>query len=154
MFNAYEETMRVPLVISNPVLYPTPLQSEALVSHLDFVPTMATLLGAPSIVSKFAGWQGVSYADVVVDPLNAKAPQDTIVFTFDDFQFGQPALGVPFQPNHLRAIVERRWKVSRSIVVFWYFHFLTSSISAQCFLLTPRLPSRTNHIPSLSSSSL
>ena len=77
----YEESTRVPLVISNPVLYPKKHSSTALVSHVDFVPTLATLLGAPAALSAAAGWQGVSYAGVVVDPQNAPPPQNTIVYT-------------------------------------------------------------------------
>ena len=46
-FQAYEETMRVPLVWSNPQLFPRPRRSDALVSHVDFLPTMAGLFGAP-----------------------------------------------------------------------------------------------------------
>ena len=81
MFNMYEESTRVPLIISNPVLYPQRQSSTALVSHVDFVPTLATLLGAPAALSAAAGWQGVSYAGVVVDPQNAPPPQNTIVYT-------------------------------------------------------------------------
>jgi len=34
-------------------------------------------------------------------------------YSYDDFQYGQvPYVGVPFQPNHLRCIIEERWKVS------------------------------------------
>lgn len=129
MFNMYEESVRVPLVFSNPVLYPSPLSSNALVSHVDFVPTMATLLGAPAALTKAAGWQGVSYADVVVDPVNnAKSPQDEILFTYDDFQYGQSVyLGIPVPPNHVRAIVEERWKVRREhrgFVFICFPHFL------------------------------
>ena len=118
MFNFYEESMRVPLIFSNPVLYPKPLKSSALVSHVDWVPTMAELLlGKPkaSALSAAAGFQGVSYADSVADPTNnPKSPQDEIVFLYDDFQFGQPTWpGYPFPPNHIRSIVEERWKVIR-----------------------------------------
>lgn len=87
-FNFYEETLRAPLVFSNPKLYPKGKTSEALVSHVDFVPTMARLFGAPQ--SATADWQGVDYADVVLDP-NAKGPQDYTVFTYDDYQSGQSA---------------------------------------------------------------
>ena len=46
MFNAYEESIRVPLVISNPVLFPEPRESDALVSLVDLVPTLLGLTGA------------------------------------------------------------------------------------------------------------
>ena len=45
IFNAYEETIRVPLLISNPRLFPQPRQSDALVSLLDVVPTFLGIAG-------------------------------------------------------------------------------------------------------------
>ena len=39
VFNAYEETLRVPLVISNPLLFPEPVRTDALASLIDVVPT-------------------------------------------------------------------------------------------------------------------
>ena len=46
MFNAYEESIRVPLVVSNPVLFPEPRESDALVSLVDLVPTFLGLAGS------------------------------------------------------------------------------------------------------------
>ena len=40
-FNFYEESIRVPLVYSNPKLFKKPRRSSALVSHVDFLPTLA-----------------------------------------------------------------------------------------------------------------
>ena len=44
-FNAYEETINIPLVVSNPVLFPRPAHSDALVSLVDLLPTIATVAG-------------------------------------------------------------------------------------------------------------
>lgn len=44
--NAYEETVRVPLVVSNPVRFPTATRTERLTSHIDLVPTILGLAGA------------------------------------------------------------------------------------------------------------
>ncbi len=41
MFNAYEESMRVPFVVSSPALFREPRESDALVSLVDVVPTHA-----------------------------------------------------------------------------------------------------------------
>ena len=108
MFNMYEQTLRVPLVVSNPILYPRPQQSNALVSHVDLVPTLATLMGTPPAVVKAAGWQGKSYADAVVDPVTyAQSPENYVIFLFDDFQYGQAMYaGFPGPQSHLVAIVE------------------------------------------------
>ena len=45
-FNAYEETINIPIVVSNPVLFPEPVRDEALASLVDLLPTIATLGGA------------------------------------------------------------------------------------------------------------
>ena len=45
MFNGYEESIRVPLVISNPVMFPQPRESDALASLVDLVPTLLGLTG-------------------------------------------------------------------------------------------------------------
>ena len=47
MYNAYEETIHTPLVISNPVLFPKPVQTSALASNVDIMPTLATIAGVP-----------------------------------------------------------------------------------------------------------
>jgi choline-sulfatase len=106
-FNVYEESLRVPLVYSNPQLFPTPRESNAIVSHVDFLPTLATLFGAPTAAR--ARWQGVDYSALVLDP-SATRPQDYTVFTYDDFQSGQASGPYPVGPNHIVAIREDRWK--------------------------------------------
>jgi arylsulfatase A-like enzyme len=110
-FNFYEEATRVPLVYSNPKLYPRPLSSDALVSHVDFLPTLASLAAAPK--SARANWQGVDYSSVVLRPATAAPPQDYIVFTYDDFQSGQSSPPYPKPPNHIVSIREGRWKLAK-----------------------------------------
>ncbi len=109
-FNAYEESMRVPLVYSNPRLFKRPRKSAALVSHVDFLPTLATLVGAPA--SARADWQGVDYS-AQIRSRTAKPSQNYTVFTYDDFQSGQPKGPYPSPPNHIVSIREKRWKVAR-----------------------------------------
>jgi choline-sulfatase len=110
-FNFYEEAIRVPLVYSNPKLYPQPLQSEALVSHVDFLPTLASLAAAPKAAR--ADWQGVDYSKLVTNPSPGDSAQDYIVFTYDDFQSGQKSGPYPKAPNHIVSIREGRWKLAR-----------------------------------------
>jgi choline-sulfatase len=109
-FNFYEESIRVPLVYSNPRLFPRPRKTGALVSHVDFLPTLASLLGAPG--SARARWQGVDYSKRVLHP-SADPVQDYVVFTYDDFQAGQA--GGPYipPPNHIVAVREKRWKLAK-----------------------------------------
>lgn len=108
-FNFYEEALRVPLVFSNPKLFPTPVHSKALVSHVDLVPTLASLVGTPH--SARARWTGVDYSSVVSDPA-APEVQDYVVFTYDDLQAGQANGPYVPQPSHIVAIREQRWKLA------------------------------------------
>jgi choline-sulfatase len=110
-FNFYEEATRVPLVYSNPKLFPTPQSTDALVSHVDFLPTLASLADAPE--SARANWQGVDYSKLVLKPKTAKPVQDYVVFTYDDFQSGQKNGPYPKPPNHIVSIREGRWKLAK-----------------------------------------
>ena len=109
-FNAYEETMRVPLVFSSPRLYPTAKASQALVSHVDFLPTIASLFRVPA--NARANWQGVDYSTVVKNP-RAKGPQEYVVFTFDDWQGGQASKPYVTGANRIVGVREGRYKLAR-----------------------------------------
>ncbi|MEI7625557.1 MAG: sulfatase-like hydrolase/transferase [Actinomycetota bacterium] len=109
-FNTYEETTKIPLIYSNPKLFPKPRRTEALVSHIDFLPTIASLFGAPS--SARTQWQGVDYSKVIANP-KAPAPQDYVMFTYDDWQCGGSSGPYVPEPNHIASIREKRWKLAR-----------------------------------------
>ena len=111
-FNFYEESIRVPLVYSNPRLFPKPKTNDALVSHVDFLPTLASLVGAPA--DALDSWQGVDYSDQILEPRRRSTPpQDYTVFTYDDYQSGQARGPYPQPPNHIASIREQRWKLAR-----------------------------------------
>ena len=110
-FNFYEEATRVPLVYSNPKLFPRPLSTDALVSHVDFLPTLASLAAAPKEAR--ARWEGVDYSKLVLHPSTARPAQDYVVFTYDDFQSGQAHGPYPKPPNHIVGIREGRWKLAK-----------------------------------------
>ncbi len=112
-FNVYEESLKVPLVYSNPKMFPRPVTSDALVSHVDLLPTLASLAGAPKSARR--NWQGVDYSDIVLHPGRGKEPQDYVAFTYDDFQSGQSHGPYPKQPNHVVSIREKRWKVAKYV---------------------------------------
>ena len=110
-FNFYEETLNVPLVYSNPKLFPRPLSSDALVSHVDLLPTLASLVKAPPSARR--NWAGVDYSDLVLNPSRGKTAQDYVVFTYNDFQSGQKTPPYPKPPNHIVSIREARWKLAK-----------------------------------------
>ena len=103
-YNYYEESARVPLVYSNPRLFPEPLSSDALVSHIDLLPTLAELLGKP----KIAPFTGLSYASILLG--TSSAIQDYVVFSMEDYQIGQAAPPYVQQPSNMMCIREVDWK--------------------------------------------
>ncbi len=113
-FNCYEETIRVPLIWSNPVDFPTGRVCSELVSHVDLLPTVCSMLGVP-------GWEGYGFAGVDYSSLilDAAAPpvQDYVLFTFDDVWAGQDAAGNPQgvvpPPNRIQMIRSRHYKYAR-----------------------------------------
>ncbi len=110
-FNMYEESIRVPLVYSNPRLFPRAQTNDALVSHVDFLPTLASLVGAPS--GARADWEGRDYSQQILSRTPKPPPQGYTVFTYDDYQSGQSHGPYPQPPNHVVALREQRWKIAR-----------------------------------------
>jgi choline-sulfatase len=127
MFNAYEETLRVPLVVSNPVLFPRAAETNAAAGLVDVVPTLASLLGLGAngfagadltpVLARHAGAsdEALESAGVDLDPA-ARHPeprdsvQDASAFVYEDHKAGTAFVNVVPQPNRIRAIRERRWK--------------------------------------------
>ena len=116
-FNAYEETVRVPIVVSCPALFPEPAETDAIAGLVDVVPTVAGLAGVDldgatkgrdlsPVLAEHAGtghdWlSGVSPAPSVHEHFH---------FTYDDHQAGTAMKNVTGQPNRVRAVGDGRWK--------------------------------------------
>jgi arylsulfatase A-like enzyme len=98
VYNAYEETIHVPLVFSNPVAFPGPASTPALASLVDLLPTLASIAGVPAP----AGAVGTDLTPV----LSGAAPsvQDGVVWAYDDFAGVLPVIA-----NKLRALRTERW---------------------------------------------
>lgn len=99
-YNVYRETLNVPLIVSNPRLYPQPQTSDSLASLVDLVPTLASVAGTPE--PERYGFRGRDLTPVLVDP--TASVQDVLHFTYEDDPF--PVSGAAC----IRAIVERDWK--------------------------------------------
>lgn len=110
-FNAYEETIHLPLVFSNPEMYPGARRSNQLVSHVDMLPTLASLVAAPRSAHN-PEWPGVDYSGHVLG-VDARPTQERVVFAFDDWQSGQPRGPYIPPPNHVVMIREHRWKLAK-----------------------------------------
>jgi arylsulfatase A-like enzyme len=105
MFNAYEETIRVPFVVSSPALFPEPRESGALVSLVDVVPTLLGLADAPGDPERFDGRD--------LGPVlrgDRDSVRDAVLFTYDDHQAATAFQDVSGQPNRIRCVRDARWK--------------------------------------------
>jgi arylsulfatase A-like enzyme len=108
-FNVFEETLRVPLVYANPKLLPAVVQSDALVSHVDFAPTLASLVGSPATNPD---GQGKDYAALVLDP-RSRGVQDCQIFTDDDWQAGQAVEPYVSGANQIVSVREARYTLAK-----------------------------------------
>ena len=139
--NAYDEVLRVPLMVHNPKLFPKAKSSEILTSHADIIPTMLGLAGLDESVladrlkethtqvRKLPGRDLSGYLLGEVDEADVKqVPQ---FFMTDD----EPTRGMEqvswagtnyecvIQPNHLETVIAmlptgpdaalQRWKYTR-----------------------------------------
>ena len=110
-FNFYEETTRVPLVYSNPRLFPRP--------ETDTVPSSRTSTSCPPWPASSArrrtpgpAGRGSTTPTRCSAPLG-RPPQTYTVFTYDDWQSGQASRPYPQPPNHIVSIREHRYKIAR-----------------------------------------
>ncbi|MCI0732681.1 MAG: sulfatase-like hydrolase/transferase [Methylococcaceae bacterium] len=134
-YTAYEEAIRVPLIIWNKKLIPEPGKVDSLTSHIDFVPTLLGLAGIDPepIREKLA----LDHSDALpfvgrdLSPLIlAKVDPDTVdeplyFMTDDDPSRGLNqnnwtgiAVNSVIQPNHLETVIARLddgkvWKYTR-----------------------------------------
>lgn len=124
-FNTYEETMRIPYIFSNPVLYQREYRSEELASLIDIVPTLAGLLNKVAIDNDLHfqvippdNIKGADLSPVLVQPTTNPGIQESVMFTYDDVRAGQAA-PMP-AANRIRCIRTHKWKYAR------YFHETSS----------------------------
>jgi arylsulfatase A-like enzyme len=99
-YNAYRETLSVPLIFSNPRLFPQHRASASLASLVDLLPTVASIAEVPE--GERFGFKGHDLTPVLEAP--TAEVQDVLHFTYEDDVF--PVHGA----NFLRAVVERDWK--------------------------------------------
>jgi choline-sulfatase len=134
-YQAYEETVRVPLIIWSPKLFSGPRAIEALTSHIDLVPTLLGLAGIdPEPIrqqlaldySDARPFVGRDLSALILGQVDATSVKEPVFFMSDD----EPARGLNtdnwmgiakdsvVQPNHTETVVARLddgkvWKYTR-----------------------------------------
>ena len=111
-YNGYEETIHIPLVISNPVLFPKAVQTSALASSVDIMPTLATIAGVHE--KNIPTLRGVDLTPIIRDaskhPSSPSATvQSGVLFTTDEL--GIVNLGFIQEPACIRCLRQERWKI-------------------------------------------
>ena len=130
MFNAYEESIQVPMIWSNPRYFKGGQTSDALVSLVDFLPTVAGLYGSSRQQLESYDLRGVDYSSIIrraakgspfsIDDLDV---QSSLLYTYDDIYAGMdPANSIPEGawdhgllpgPNRLQSVRTKDYKYVR-----------------------------------------
>ena len=129
MFNAYEESIRVPLIWSNTEYFKGGQETDALVSTIDFLPTALNFLGVDRQLIDDSDLRGVDYSEILRTANNSGQSnlknvdvQNSILYTYDDIYGGQdPALsaggdyvhGLLPANNRLQALRTKDYKYVR-----------------------------------------
>lgn len=108
-FNVYQESLKVPLVWSNPVMFPQPVVSDALVSLVDLLPTLASFCGVEDL-DRY-GMQGKDYSALFEHPEGEV--QDYTYFINTDVKAGQAIPAAARPPNNLAMVRDAHFKYAR-----------------------------------------
>jgi choline-sulfatase len=134
-YTAYEEAIRVPLIVWNRMLFPQPRTIETLTSHIDLLPTLLGLAGIDPepIRQKLAvdhsdarPFVGRNLTPLLLGQVDQDSVNDPLYFMIDD----DPSRGLNqdnwtgiatnsvVQPNHIESVIARLddgnvWKYTR-----------------------------------------
>jgi len=133
-YTAYEEVVHVPLIISNPKMFPRPKAVEAVTNHIDVLPTLLGLAGInqEAVRKELAKTHtnarplvGRDLSNLVTGAVSSSSVNDAVFFmTDDDMARGSNQfnwIGFPYnsvvQPNHIETVITTingdQWKYSR-----------------------------------------
>ena len=105
-YNCYQESLRIPFVISNPIAFPEPQSTDALSSHLDIVPTLAGLL----CNDQSGSFKGTNLTPVLDNPqmtttaVGNNEKEKTIIGVQPRIHFTYDDIPCPGAPSTIRCI--------------------------------------------------
>lgn len=124
-YNAYEESLHVPLIISNPTLFQGQKQSQLLTSHLDIIPTLLGLAGIDAEKTRkqletshteARPLVGRNLSEYVKSGAGKKIEEKPLYFMTDDevnegLNMYSPLTGKDYraivQPHHIETVIAR-----------------------------------------------
>jgi choline-sulfatase len=133
-YQTYDEVLRIPLIFSNPSMFPAPKSQTILTSHIDLLPTLLGLAGINAETTRQTLAEshtearplvGKNLAPVIMEQVNPATLETPVYFMTDDApsrgQGQQNFIGLSYdsviQPNHIECVVARiggeLWKYSR-----------------------------------------
>lgn len=88
-YNAYEESIHIPFIVSNPISFPKPVQTTSFASHVDLVPTLYSLLQNGQVNKEKSSAYDFIGKDLtpIMDKTTVEATvsvQPDVHFTYDD----------------------------------------------------------------------
>jgi arylsulfatase A-like enzyme len=95
-YNVYEESIHIPLIVSNPKLQASGQETNSLASLLDILPTVADLLGVSNAFETC--FYGTSLVEVLENPRTC--PNEVVHFTYDDI----PSRNAPSKIRCIRTL--------------------------------------------------
>jgi choline-sulfatase len=115
-YNVYQETIGIPMIFSNPTLWPTAKTSPAMAGTIDILPTLATIAGVDAATVSNYNPQGTDLTPILLGTSTSVQTQQ--LFTFDDNSASLPN-------GHIRCL-----KTEYGGTVYKYAVYCTISSSA------------------------
>jgi choline-sulfatase len=156
-YMAYDEAIHVPLIISNPVMFPEPQSTLTLTGHVDLLPTLLGLAGldAGELIAKMEprytdirALVGRDLTALVLGQDGAESLEGPLYFMTDDDPSRGPDqetwTGVAYnsvvQPNHIECVITRLGGPGENGKIWKYARYFDNPQ----FWSTPGYPENTN----------
>lgn len=116
-YNCYQESIHIPFIVSNPLVFPEPLSTNAMSSHLDIVPTLAGLL-SPSRQKSASDchekirqtFQGKDLTQILDNPNPSGSKTESFVEVQSGIHFTYDDICCPGAPSIIRCLHKRNYK--------------------------------------------
>jgi arylsulfatase len=110
----YEEQVRIPLLFFSEEPWIVPRRVDALVEHVDLLPTVASLVGrGDALAAQEPPFQGRSLVPLLTGEPSSAFPERLVFVqrrSYEEADRRSPLVALDFERDSKFAVVERRWK--------------------------------------------